>query len=212
MSSTSNLAKSLTNEITRNSLDLVHKISDNSHLWGTNPDENLGKDAADSLEEAFDGIFNNSNRLGFGFSPFSKDEFRLGFPHGFRGRAGSVPSLGKYDRCMENNGLSVWDKSGHWQCLFPRSVLNNNYGADNGIISKEDYLEDKNGAKGSFFENFNDLLGWKSQMRKLQRAEKLKMLQQRKKKNQVFNSMRKTKTWQNQCYFGHPSYIRTEAF
>lgn len=123
-------------------------------MFTSNPDSFFGqlKDLHDEIwgpnESPFSQIFN---------TPFSNLGAGLG----------AVPPVEKYDACVENHGLSVWTKSGMWKCLFPRSVVDQRYGPENDIISKEDYMMDFQSSKSKYFENFNDYLNWRSQMKKV---------------------------------------------
>lgn len=84
---------------------------------------------------------------------------------------------------MAKEGLSVWDKDGVWRCLFPKAGLPlRDDERSNNTVTKEDYLDNINDARSNFFENFNDLLGWKSQMRRLAREERQKRFEERKKR------------------------------
>lgn len=87
-----------------------------------------------------------------------------------------VPTVKAFDKCTAKEGVSVWDKEGVWRCLFPQYSLPD----DGKGVSKEDYLTNKNGIKDSLFENYNDLLGWKSKMKKLQAEEFQKAFDNRK--------------------------------
>ncbi|CCE64626.1 hypothetical protein TPHA_0I01200 [Tetrapisispora phaffii CBS 4417] len=91
----------------------------------------------------------------------------------------TAPTTEQYSSCMETNGLSVWDSNGWWRCLFPRSTIERNiekknlqnsiYGEQkNAILSKEDVLSDVDHKKyGIFFQEYTDLLNWKSQMNRI---------------------------------------------
>ena len=78
-------------------------------------------------------------------------------------KAYPFPSVEKYDKCVENSGVSVWDENGWWRCLFPNST------ARVGELSLEDIQNDKENKNGLFFKDYNQLLSWRSHLKKLAR-------------------------------------------
>ncbi|CAI5756153.1 unnamed protein product [Candida verbasci] len=56
------------------------------------------------------------------------------------------PTITQYHKCLDSNGISIWDEFGFWRCLFPQSNLNNdllnfkNQYFKDKILTKEDFL------------------------------------------------------------------------
>ncbi|WPK24567.1 hypothetical protein PUMCH_001846 [Australozyma saopauloensis] len=92
----------------------------------------------------------------------------------------STPTAREYNKCMNNNGLSLWDSRGTWRCLFPNSAVPPKFldykqaNLANQLLTKEDFERassnvraDSSGAidlgeKGIFFKQFDDLMRWKN--------------------------------------------------
>lgn len=77
-------------------------------------------------------------------------------------KAYPTPSTQLYQKCVDKDGLSVWDDQGWWRCLFPKATLD----GDN-VLSKEDVLGDDTNKFGLFFKDYTGYLDWKSQMKQL---------------------------------------------
>ncbi|KAH3672844.1 hypothetical protein WICMUC_004066 [Wickerhamomyces mucosus] len=95
-----------------------------------------------------------------------------------------IPSIRAYDRCIQNEGESVWDEKGWWRCLFPKSRIN-----DEREISKEDVLYDTDNKYGLFFKDYTDFLNWRVKVRELVKAKELEERQLRDKKSQTVQSI-----------------------
>lgn len=105
-------------------------------------------------------------------------------PH-FGTLASTIPSVKKYDSCMNNDGLSVWDRYGVWKCLLPKSKIEQIpelCKKFEPLISKEDYLQNENDIQTRFFQNVNDLLAWKSGNAKIEREKLIKQREEYMKK------------------------------
>lgn len=181
VSSTSSIAKALGDEVSKNSFDLFNKFTPSvlnpSSWFNTEFDEPFFRDGS-SIDEVFDRAI---EKHGHFFGPFGGEKPWNHFRNNLW--AYPVPSVRKYDACMAKEGLSVWDKDGVWRCLFPKAGLPlRDDERNNNTVTKEDYLDNINDARSNFFENFNDLLGWKSQMRRLAREERQKRFEERKKR------------------------------
>lgn len=118
-----------------------------------------------------------------------------------------LPTDIQYEKCKNNNGLSVWDTSGLWNCLFPKSnftgirsnkldplaPIEAGFGfneKDLNYPSKEDVIEDKNHKLGLFFPEFNGYLSWRLHMKELQK----KKLQE---KRTLFENVQRERSIQN---------------
>ncbi|ANB11079.1 Mpm1p [Sugiyamaella lignohabitans] len=93
-----------------------------------------------------------------------KDSKMWGYP---------VPSQRQYDKCIENNGTSVWSRDGVWRCLFPESNAN-----PMAIANAKDVAASASASSGSSLENhqwFTDYsvyLDWRRAMRKAEAAKR----------------------------------------
>lgn len=76
-------------------------------------------------------------------------------------RAYPVPSVGKYEKCINNNGISTWDENGWWRCLLPNSIARKN------DLSKEDIENDLENKNGLYFKDYNQFLNWKVHLNKI---------------------------------------------
>lgn len=118
--------------------------------------------------------------LGVGLSVFGSD-FHGRTPFGMYSR--NAPSTRDYNDCIDKEGLSIWESTGYWRCLFPDHEVpadllqyKNKHLSDK-ILTRQDYdkaLVDANksdyaggaidlGPKGIFFLQFEDLLKWKKE-------------------------------------------------
>lgn len=131
--------------------------------------------------------------------PFNDDVGELinGITRGFGGadeklttglKAYPTPSVKLYQKCVDKDGLSVWDDKGWWRCLFPRSTLDGEH-----VLSKEDVLEDKPNKFGLFFREYTGYLDWKSQMKQLirQKDEEQKLARYRDNNDSIYNDYQK---------------------
>jgi hypothetical protein len=79
-----------------------------------------------------------------------------------------VPSMRQYDRCKENDGVSVWSRDGVWRCLFPNvsdakeQLKNLDIDGNNGTR-----LEDQ-----QWFSDYSFYLDWRRAMRKAEEAKR----------------------------------------
>lgn len=92
----------------------------------------------------------------------------------------SSPTTREYNKCVNKDGLSLWDSKGTWRCLFPNSAVPprfleyKNSTLANKILTREDFESasygintNVNGAidlgdKGIFFKQFEDMMKWKN--------------------------------------------------
>lgn len=146
-----------------------------------------------SNEEVFPslpfGLFNRDNALAeflpkFGANLFDMfDESAGATPYGLY--AYQTPSPRAYDTCVEKRGLSLWDSSGYWRCLFPSGAVptdalefkRNHF--PHRILTRDDFEEHAKGKdasaaidlgpKGMFFKQYNDYLSWRSSSLREQR-------------------------------------------
>lgn len=72
-----------------------------------------------------------------------------------------TPSTTEYQQCKEGDGVSAWDDKGWWRCLFPSK---SNY---NDELSYSDVSNDSENKHGLFFKDYNSLMDWNLEMRKL---------------------------------------------
>lgn len=72
-----------------------------------------------------------------------------------------TPSTRDYQKCREGNGVSVWDDKGWWRCLFPVSPLHTKE------LSQNDVAQDSGHKYGLFFKDYNSLMDWNIEVRKL---------------------------------------------
>ncbi|CCH45271.1 Mitochondrial peculiar membrane protein 1 [Wickerhamomyces ciferrii] len=145
------------------------------------------------LKEVFgsgDFPFNqNVNELLGGITKgFGEERFATGL------KAYPTPSAQLYQKCLDKDGLSVWDDKGWWRCLFPKGTLNGDR-----VLSKEDVLEDKSNKYGLFFNDYTGFLGWKSQMKQLirQKDEEQKISRQRENIQDIYNGYAKDISFEN---------------
>lgn len=103
-------------------------------------------------------------------------------------KAYPTPTAKLYQKCIDKDGLSVWDDKGWWRCLFPRATLDGEH-----VLSKEDVLEDNSNKFGLFFKDYTGFLDWKSQMKKLvkQRDEEQQLARQRDSIESIYNDYAK---------------------
>ncbi|KAH3663995.1 hypothetical protein OGAPHI_004709 [Ogataea philodendri] len=129
-----------------------------SKRWGEK-----GQEFQESVIGAADQLF---DRL-----PVFQDQLYSHFGRRFRNErtpyglwAYPVPSPNMYEQCQEVEGLSVWDSTGYWRCLFPRARIPQEFASE---LSREDVEADTAHEKGVFFQQYTDFLGFKAKMNKL---------------------------------------------
>ncbi len=143
--------------------------------------------------DAISNVFNKSN---FPFHD-NVNEIIGGFTRGFGAgdeslttglKAYPTPSATLYQKCMDKDGLSVWDDKGWWRCLFPKLALDGEH-----VLSKEDVLDDKSNKFGLFFKDYTGYLDWKSQMKQLvkQKDEEQKLARHRDNIESIYNDYSK---------------------
>ncbi|CCK73555.1 Mpm1p NDAI_0G05720 [Naumovozyma dairenensis CBS 421] len=109
----------------------------------------------------------------------------------FQRKNGAVPTLSQYEHCKNVDGLSVWNRFGQWQCLFPASIkpddipLNAMGQGKDPYLTKEIVMGDKDHKLGLYFTEFGDFLDWRLQMSKLVQE---KRLQEQKKSSPISSS------------------------
>lgn len=103
-------------------------------------------------------------------------------------KAYPTPSAQLYQKCLDKDGLSVWDDKGWWRCLFPKGSLDGEH-----VLAKEDVLNDQSNKFGLFFKDYTGYLDWKSQMKQLikQKDQEQKLARQRDNIENIYNDYAK---------------------
>jgi hypothetical protein len=72
-----------------------------------------------------------------------------------------TPNTTEYRKCKQGDGVSVWDDKGWWRCLFPTKARHSDEPTQSDVESdfKHKY--------GLFFKDFNSLMDWKLEVRRL---------------------------------------------
>lgn len=116
-----------------------------------------------SLKTIFDP--NQWNGVFGGLKPLDKWDWWGNFQDG-RSSSGlksyPVPDTTDYKKCVNNDGLSVWDDKGWWRCLFPRAKIP----ARSDELSREEIESDSANKFGLFFKDYNSLMDWRLQVKR----------------------------------------------
>lgn len=126
---------------------------------------------------------------------FDHPFFKAPWTSNFGLSAFGTPSIRQYNTCLEKKGAQVYDSSGHWKCLFPRSEVPNDIlnckdqRFPDEILTKEDLdreLQNKGfedgkldlGSRGILFKQYEDFMNWKSLMYKNMKEERRRRRQE----------------------------------
>ena len=89
----------------------------------------------------------------------------------------NTPTEEEFEKCNEVGGLSVWNSSGWWRCLFPNNTVEKNFEffniketMDDSILTRENIEADVDHKKyGLFFKELTDYFTWRSHMNKMKK-------------------------------------------
>lgn len=104
----------------------------------------------------FKGFF-SPERISDGLDLFEQLKGGWRFRDGFS--AFPTPSVSEYKTCKDGEGVSTWDDRGWWRCLFPSR--------EQGPLTQSDVQGDVEHKHGMFFKDFNSLMDWKLEVRRL---------------------------------------------
>lgn len=124
----------------------------------------------------------------FPFSPASFQHFNIynpipppsGILQGITGLYNyKIPTEPQFAQCDKVNGLSLWDRNGWWQCLFPQEVVrerlqkvyNDVEQIDLDRFVTREKIEQNSSVLGKYFNDYTKYLVWKSEQNTKKREE-----------------------------------------